>query len=133
MVVNEVIKPYRLVNLIYCLYTYVACSSWLLAHLLFHLRLFVGSSSIAEYHGIAVVSAAMLVHMQVSTQLELADDPCKDPKYQEPAVDAMRAEKDKVRIDECFKFTIHYLGCTLGCLGNGTANEWSHTLVPDCT
>ena len=66
-------------------------------HLLFHLRLFVGSSSIAEYHGIAVVSAAMLVHLQVSTQPELADDPCKDPKYQEPAVDAMRAEKDKVR------------------------------------
>ena len=83
----------------------------------------------------------MLVRLQVSTQPELADDPCKDPKYQEPAVDAMRAEKDKVRttlynINECFKFTIHYVGCTLGCLGNGiyiSANEWSHIFVPDCT
>ena len=48
-----------------------------------------------------VASAVTLVHMQVSTQPELADDPCKDHKYQEQAVDAMRAEKDKVRTILC--------------------------------
>jgi len=49
-------------------------------------------------------SAVMLVHIQVSTQPELADDPCKDHKYQEQAVDAMRAEKDKVRTILCIYY-----------------------------
>lgn len=34
--------------------------------------------------------------LQVSSQPEIADDPCKDTKYSEPAVDAMRAQKDEV-------------------------------------
>ena len=34
--------------------------------------------------------------MQVSTQPEIADDPCKDVKYKEAAVDSMRAQKDEV-------------------------------------
>ena len=29
---------------------------------------------------------------------ELAVDPCKDPKYQEPAIDAMRVQKDEVEL-----------------------------------
>ena len=54
-----------------------------------------------------IASAVTLVHMQVSTQPELADDPCKDHKYQEQAVDAMRAEKDKVKTILCIY--VYYL------------------------
>ena len=36
--------------------------------------------------------------LQVSTQSELADDPCKDTKYQETSVDTMRAQKDEVKL-----------------------------------
>ena len=32
----------------------------------------------------------------MSTQREIADDPCKDVKYKEPMVDSMRAQKDEV-------------------------------------
>ena len=32
----------------------------------------------------------------MSTQPEIADDPCKDVKYKEPTVDSMRAQKDEV-------------------------------------
>ena len=32
----------------------------------------------------------------MSTQPEIADDPCKDVKYNEPTVDSMRAQKDEV-------------------------------------
>ena len=35
--------------------------------------------------------------LQVSTQPEIADDPCKDVKYKEATVDSMRAQKDEVR------------------------------------
>ena len=34
--------------------------------------------------------------LQVSTQPEIADDPCKDAKYKEATVDSMRAQKDEV-------------------------------------
>ena len=34
--------------------------------------------------------------LQVSTQPEIADDPCKDVKYKEATVDSMRAQKDEV-------------------------------------
>ena len=34
--------------------------------------------------------------LQVSTQPEIADDPCKDIKYKEATVDSMRAQKDEV-------------------------------------
>ena len=33
----------------------------------------------------------------MSTQPEIADDPCKDIKYKEPTVDSMRAQKDEVQ------------------------------------
>ena len=55
--------------------------------------------------------------MQVSVKPELADDPCKDPKYQEPAIDAMRAQKDEVELQispisvftlQCFFFVFFF-------------------------
>ena len=34
--------------------------------------------------------------LQVSTQPEIADDPCKNVKYKEATVDSMRSQKDEV-------------------------------------
>jgi len=66
-----------------------------------------------------IASAVTLVHMQVSTQPELADDPCKDHKYQEQAVDAMRAEKDKVKTVLCiyvkWKYYLILLSVIVAC------------------
>ena len=36
----------------------------------------------------------------------IADDPAKDPKYAEPAIDALRAQKDEVRLDRFLKVKI---------------------------
>ena len=44
----------------------------------------------------SLLSATLLPPLQVSSRPELADDPCKDPKYQEAAMDTMRAQKDEV-------------------------------------
>ena len=45
---------------------------------------------------IALCTAAhSLCHHQVSSQPEVEADPCRDPNYAEPAVDAMRAQKDE--------------------------------------
>ena len=40
----------------------------------------------------------MLAYLQVSIQSELGADPCKEVKYKETSVDAMRLQKDEVCI-----------------------------------
>ena len=48
-----------------------------------------------KLHACVLVELSMPL-LQVSTQPEIADDPCKDVKYKEAIVDSMRAQKDEV-------------------------------------
>ena len=89
------------------------------------------------YIGVTWGSNTCLVYMQVSVKPELADDPCKDPKYQEPAIDTMRAQKDEVELQwspisafmlQCFVFfcrSIHVL-IILIVLRNHLVLPWSY-------
>ena len=57
-------------------------------------------------HSIVVLDLPLLLHsivvldlpllLQVSVKSDKFEDPCKDPKYVEPAVDSMRAQKEEV-------------------------------------
>ena len=47
--------------------------------------------------------------LQVSTQPEIVDDPCKDVKYKEATVDSMRAQKDEVHSLFILFIIIHVL------------------------
>ena len=45
-----------------------------------------------------ISSHMFCVLLKVSSQPEVADDPCKDSNYKEAAVDTMRRQKDEVII-----------------------------------
>ena len=48
---------------------------------------------------------------QISNDTQVAEDPCKDSRYKEPLIDAMRKQKDEVINEDITVLIIRGLSC----------------------